>query len=623
MKKKLQKILASLGFIDKAKNRELTQEDWDKIAESYKKEFGADFYEDMRTAETDAKTAEENAQKAQSHDAALNLLNDIKGDDIVRKVETVIDENKTLKTEVEQDKPAEIKIEIKPGMLAMVHTETHVFGIEHDLYARNKRYNEISATRRIPQSNVSPDDMRVFESDFAEFSKMAANRFNELHENGQIATVKADAVGMDYSQLSNAGLGDQFVIRRIDAIISRILEIPDVTHIFPRRSGIQDRELITNAIFGEFSAAYQEGEVFKGDFKLQPEMGQVQDSMMKTKVGTFKWIERTYLGYLNTNGSDPFKPNMIEWLFMNIGRQLRNEQNRRNILGYYIKPAVGESGSYLNAGDGVVHTLLKYVENNKLLPFGESAFADYNATNMVEVIEAFLSRANEVIPNLAQFELLINDKHRPWFTASYRTKYGKDMDFTGNTLTVPDYPCNIRLVPNLGTLKLLILQIPGNMQLLEFVPGEMYSIYFERRLEDLLAMSVWKEGASASHVGIAFASKAELAANNYQLQQIFMNYPAVQLADGAVGFDLAKSLIFKTATNSAATALNAAQLINPVAGLVFKVECGSLTNKTTITDGDNFNLTANWTPTAVGNWIKLVYNNATGKFDEVARYVSA
>ena len=50
MKKKFQKTLESLGFIDKAKKNELTQEDWVKIAEAYKTAHGTDFYEDMRTA---------------------------------------------------------------------------------------------------------------------------------------------------------------------------------------------------------------------------------------------------------------------------------------------------------------------------------------------------------------------------------------------------------------------------------------------------------------------------------------------------------------------------------------------------------------------------------------------
>jgi hypothetical protein len=134
-------------------------------------------------------------------------------------------------------------------------------------------------------------------------------------------------------------------------------------------------------------------------------------------------------------------------------------------------------------------------------------------------------------------------------------------------------------------------------------------------------MSVWKEGVSASHVGIAFDSKAALIANNYKLQQIFMNYPAVYLEADATGFDLTKSLIFITGANTAATALAADKLTNPTAGLVFKVECGDATasKATKITNGGNFNLTANWVPATVGAWIKLVYNAETEKFDEVAR----
>jgi hypothetical protein len=624
MKEKIKKIFESLGFIDKAKKDELTNEDWVKIAEAYKTAHGADFYEDMRTAETDAKTAKENAEKAASHDAALALLNEneVKGKTVEEKVETVIDENKKLKAETEPDEPKnEVKADIKPGTLGLGHTASHVFGIDHDLFARSKRYNEITATGRIPEFGATGADADIFEHDFSQFARLASDRYTELKRSGQLALIKADAIGMDYSQLTNAGLGEQFMIRRIDAVISRIMEVPDVTHIFPRRSGIQDRELITNAIFGEFSAAYQEGEVFKGKFKLQPEMGKVEDSMMKTKVGSFKWIERTYLGYLNTNGSDPFKPTMIEWLFVNIGTRLRYEQNERNVLGYYIKPTAGTPGSYLNAGPGVVHTLLQYAETNKLLPFSEEELADYNATNMVEVVEAFFSRVNEVVPSLGVFQLLLNEKHRPWFTASYRKKYGKDLDFSGNTISVPDFSCPILFVPNLGTLKLMILQVPGNIQLLENIPGEMYAIYFERRLEELLAMSVWKEGVSASHVGIAFNSLAELKANNYKLQQIFMNYPAIHLENGATGFDLAKSLIFVTGANAAATTLDAAAILNPTAGLVFKVECGdaTATKATKITNGGNFNLTANWTPAVVGAWIKLVYNAETEKFDEVAR----
>ena len=47
----------------------------------------------------------------------------------------------------------------------------------------------------------------------------------------------------------------------------------DVTQYFPVRYGIQDHDLIFNAFFEEVSQAYQEGEIYKGGAKLEPEMG--------------------------------------------------------------------------------------------------------------------------------------------------------------------------------------------------------------------------------------------------------------------------------------------------------------------------------------------------------------
>ena len=47
-----------------------------------------------------------------------------------------------------------------------------------------------------------------------------------------------------------------------------------------------------------------------------------------------KEIERQYIGYLNTDGSDPIKWSMIEWQLLNIYTALVNEQNERRIFGH-------------------------------------------------------------------------------------------------------------------------------------------------------------------------------------------------------------------------------------------------------------------------------------------------
>ena len=109
----------------------------------------------------------------------------------------------------------------------------------------------------------------------------------------------------DFSELADAGLGDQYVVLRQDALIARIITLENIYDLYPRRYGVQDRELMTNAFFTEISQAYQEGEVWKGSMELQPEMGYVDDAMAKVQFGSLKDLERKYIGYLNTDGSDP------------------------------------------------------------------------------------------------------------------------------------------------------------------------------------------------------------------------------------------------------------------------------------------------------------------------------
>ena len=67
--------MVALGFIDKAKSGELTQEDWNKISKNYQETHGSDFYEDMNAEKANAEKAAQDAEKAAQHDAALALLN--------------------------------------------------------------------------------------------------------------------------------------------------------------------------------------------------------------------------------------------------------------------------------------------------------------------------------------------------------------------------------------------------------------------------------------------------------------------------------------------------------------------------------------------------------------------
>ena len=56
----------------------------------------------------------------------------------------------------------------------------------------------------------------------------------------------------------------------------------------------------------------------------------------------------------------------------------------------------------------------------------------------------------------------------------------------------------IKWVPNMGQSKLIHMQEPGNLQCLEFVPGEMLAFKLQEFMEMVMAWATWKEGFTAS-----------------------------------------------------------------------------------------------------------------------------
>jgi hypothetical protein len=244
-----------------------------------------------------------------------------------------------------------------------------------------------------------------------------------------------------------------------------------------------------------------------------------------------------------------------------------------------------------------------------------------------------MENLNRLLPTLEGVKLYINEKHIPWYKANFRELYGDKNDFTGTKLVALDYSESTFIpVPNMPfNCYKMVVSAEKNLECYQLEPGEMLKLYFERRLESLIAASWWKEGFGAKLVGMKFASPAELAASKRLNQFIFTNDGVTVLAPGATTANADLNMFFKTSANAAATALTGIQ--NAVPGAVYRIVCGSTTYATKITNSGNFDkLTAAWIPTAVGDYIKvtLELNDdgagnlvPTGKFIEVERKVTA
>ena len=489
------------------------------------------------------------------------------------------------------------------------------------------RWNQIAANPRaaaaLPDVDEQVDGV-AFYKEACNFAKSLKNRYQYLQQNKMLdATALAKGTyATNYDGVDNAGLGDQFVVLRQDALIARVLQVRDLTQFFPVAYGYQDRGLVFNAFFDEVSQAYQSGEVFKGGMKIENHMGYVDDAMIKMEWGPMKELERKYIGYLNKEGSDPIKWTMIEYQLLNTLTTAQVEQNKRRMRGIYVKPEQGVAGSYNNAGTGIIYTLLRYVHQYDIKPHTSDVYRSYAQATMLAAVQEFIADVRASITedmDLDQHCIYLNKNHQAWWIKNVRATYGKDTDFSGpmGALNiVPDTTVRIIWLPYLGQLPFMMLHQPGNIQFLEFVPGEMLSVKMQEQMEQVRAWSTWKEGCSASFTGRRFDTKKAMDDNNYEWQQIFINLFAATIVDK---LDANKG--FWLTTGSTTTQETYTDIENAKAGVAYCIECGDKTHLPKIAKSGKFvNLTAAFNASEVGDYIMVILGN-DGNFRELERCV--
>lgn len=648
MKKKLLEILTALGFATRVQAKEtLTQTEWSQVVSAYREKYGTDLVDDIAKPEDSGNTTEDLTITQAQIDSIFALLGETQPEavqvehttaSLVTAVQNIVNErNQALNQMADMTRRPAADLPAAEGRVAMNingpgTTATFLFGIDNPAFAMDKRWNKITANPSFA-ANPAPAFDDSITTDFYQsasaFAQSLARRYAYLNEN-HLLDQKALATGefsTTYQGVTDAKVGDQYVIRRQDALIARVLAKRDLTQFFPVRYGIQDHDLVFNTFFAEISQAYQTGEVYKGGMSIENEMGHVDDLMIKMKWGPMKELERKYIGYLNKEGSDPIKWSMIEWAILNSLETAQVEQNKRRVRGIYYKPETGVAGNFLNGSTGLLYTLIRYIHENKLKLHDSSDYASYAESTMLTSVKAFVSDVLENLSedmDLGQHVLYLNERHKTWWIANCRTTYGKDLDFTGPGSylnIVPDTDLKIRWLPYLGSLPLMFMDIPGNLQFLEYIPGEMMAIKAKDDMELVKAWSTWKEGCAAAFTGKHFATKAAMDANNYAWQQIFMNKPIIALAKDATTADGANGFWFKTIANVGETAPAITDISNAKAGVAYIIECGSLTKPTTIAKALKFSLIIDdFEPTAVGDYLMVVLNSE-GKFLELERCV--
>ena len=645
-KEKLKSVLELLQLGKKFEDKTLSQEEFNSIVVEYQKKYQTTLNDDLAAEQAAKQTAKQAAEFQQM----LNTIQSvIKGVDPASKenenpeeeqpqsnatLEGILEslngmraDFQALAQKPEEDKPLQ-SVTVSPVSInGFGNTPKYLFGVEHPMFSMQDRWNKIAANPRaaaaLPEVDEQVDGIAFYKAAYG-FAKSLKARYQYLQENKLLdaPALAAGKYATNYEGVDKAGVGDQFIVLRQDALIARVLQLRDMTQYFPVAYGYQDRGLVFNAFFDEVSQAYQTGEVFKGGMKIENHMGYVDDAMIKMEWGPMKELERKYIGYLNKEGSDPIKWTMIEYQLLNTLTTAQVEQNKRRMRGIYVKPEAGVAGSYLNAGTGILYTLLRYVHQYDIKPHVDEDYRSYTQATMLAAVQEFLADVRSTVTedmDIDQHVIYLNKNHQGWWIKNVRTTYGKDTDFTGPMgalNVVPDTTTHIIWLPYLGQLPFMMLHQPGNLQFLEYIPGEMLAMKMQEQMEQVRAWSTWKEGCSASFTGRRFDSRDAMDKNAYEWQQIFINLFAATIKDKVDGNDG-----FWQVTGATTTADTITDIVNAKNGVAYCIEAGVAEHLPSIAKSGKFaNISDAFTATKVGDYIMVIIGN-DGNFRELERCV--
>ena len=423
-------ILKTMGISrEKVAAGNISAEEWKKIEESYKTAHGKTLAEDKEAGEeAEADPAEpEAAQATQLSDEERTAIADMLGVDpaqvaqepaaaaqqAAQAAQAARQQAAQMAQQPEPKKPVVVGAMKRANVFGGPHTATHLYGIEHELYSREKFYNQLTGASAV---NESPrgEEVQMVQRDFLKMAGIVSQRLAQLREAGALASLTMASLhgeGQINMVPPTSELGE-YLVRRTDAIIAYFKEVPSVRGtIFPVHSNVQNAEVAISAIVGELSQGYREGRIFKGGMQFTPDKYKVDDLMFKFNFVDLVRLEKEYIGWLNRNeGSAIIKWTFIEWVLVHYGTQLIKEQSIRNVIGVRVpQQNVKANPSNLSA-DGALRAITRAIRQYRVLPF--ESIGTYDADTMLDTVEAFADEVVKAHGGLDDLKISLNKRHQ-------------------------------------------------------------------------------------------------------------------------------------------------------------------------------------------------------------------
>lgn len=437
------------------------------------------------------------------------------------------------------------------------------------------------------------------------------------------------AKSIDYSRLKE-DLGAFYLVPWQERLQSFLAVLPTIETIFPLESGYQDLAVLTNIWLGEFSqsdnTASDFDNVVKGEYAFDNETLRMFNVMFAHRFKNLKELERTWIGSLNLEGSNPIKWSFIEYILVETSKKLHNERELRRINGVRVEPDLNSPGRAMEAADGIYEFLRKKIDGHTDVLNGKTVYqikpfvlGEITPANIGEK----LYRATEMIPSVlrdsGQLVCYLPSYMVVWYHKYNELHYGTNQDYTADIMYIKEYPSvRIKAVPNADNHCRVFWTLDGNIHTFEDQPGEMYSFSLEQEDWSLKVWSNWRESIWAMAVGFKYIDPEEM---DYSRQMIFANeydMPATYFVDGTPDANpsVAQHTSVRTVANTALFAIT--DIENAKVGVPVTIMCGSTDKGVKIEKSGNFSLiTEAWTPSR-GDRITLM-KREDGKFVEISR----
>ncbi len=444
------------------------------------------------------------------------------------------------------------------------------------------------------------------------------------------------ASSIDYGTL-NADLGAYYRQAWLQQLQSFLTTLPSCESIFPLESGYQDMATLVNVWLGEMSQAdntvgSQFSRVTKGNYDFGHETLRMYGVMFAHTFSDMAAIEKSWIGHLNREGSDPVKMSFIEYLLTETAKKLHNERELRRINGVRRNPKVNEPGRAMEASDGFYEFIRKKVEGHiDFTPDGGTTgktvyqikpfeLGEITPDNIGELIYQGTSMIPAHIRDSGNVVCYIPSPLLPWYHKYNEAKYGQNTDYNGKIMTVKEYP-SVELVPvpNADNHHRLVWTLRGNVKLFEQRAGEMLQFRIEQQDWTVKVWSNWKESVWAVAVGYKYTDRAKMDGSRQLIWCNEYDRPASFFLEGRPDENPSVVLHSSVKTVANSSQLEITDIEGAQVGQIVAIQCGADGDYgVTIKKAGLFELlSADWTP-RTGEVLRLV-KRADGKFVEVAR----